>query len=51
MNRLVIEERGFIGSRDEFISQALVSTGGFNQVVVAIKALLEHGATITARWR
>lgn len=46
VTRLVIEERGFIGSRDEVVAQALDSTGGFNQVVVALKALLEHGSTI-----
>lgn len=44
--RLKIEERGFIGSPEEIIAQALDSTSGFNQVVVALKALLEHGATI-----
>ena len=43
---LVIEERGFIGSHDEIVSQALESTGGFNQVIVALKALLEHNSTI-----
>ena len=41
-----IEERGFSGSHDEIVSQALESTCGFNQVVVALKALLEHNATI-----
>lgn len=46
VTRLVIEERGFIGSRDEVVSQALNSTGGFNQVIVALKALLEHNSTI-----
>lgn len=44
--RLVIEETGFFGSRDEIVSQALDSTSGFNQVVVALKALLEHNAAI-----
>ena len=46
VTRLVIEERGFIGSRDEVVAQALDSTGGFNQVIVALKALLEHDSTI-----
>ncbi len=46
VTRLVIEERGFIGSRDEVVSQALDSTSGFNQVIVALKALLEHNSTI-----
>ncbi|MDE0307486.1 MAG: SRPBCC domain-containing protein [Albidovulum sp.] len=46
VTRLVIEERGFIGTRDEVVSQALDSTGGFNQVIVALKALLEHNSTI-----
>ncbi len=44
--RLVIEERGFTGSREEVVAQALDSTGGFNQVIVALKALLEHNAVI-----
>ena len=46
VTRLVIEERGFNGSREEIVSQALDSTCGFNQVVVALKALLEHDAAI-----
>lgn len=44
--RLTIEETGFTGSEDEVIARALDSTGGFNQVVVAVKALLEHNAAI-----
>lgn len=44
--RLVIEESGFTGSREEVVSQALDSTSGFNQVIVALKALLEHKAII-----
>lgn len=43
---LAIEECGFVGSPDEVVAQALDSTGGFNQVIVALKALLEHGASI-----
>ncbi len=46
VTRLVIEERGFSGSREEIVARALDSTSGFNQVVVAVKALLEHGAPI-----
>ena len=46
VTRLVIEERGFSGSHEEIVSQALDSTGGFNQVIIALKALLEHHATI-----
>ncbi len=44
--RLVIEESGFTGSREEVVSQALDSTSGFNQVIVALKALLEHNVII-----
>ena len=44
--RLQIEESGFVGSPDEIVSQVLDSTGGFNQVIVALKALLEHNSTI-----
>lgn len=44
--KLSIEERGFTGSDDEVVEKALDSTGGFNQVIVALKALLEHDATI-----
>ncbi|NJN45082.1 MAG: polyketide cyclase, partial [Anaerolineae bacterium] len=40
---LTIEESGFTGSRDEIFERALDSTGGFNQVIVAAKALIEHG--------
>jgi uncharacterized protein YndB with AHSA1/START domain len=40
---LTIEESGFTGSRDAIVEQALDATGGFNQVIIAAKALLEHG--------
>jgi uncharacterized protein YndB with AHSA1/START domain len=40
---LTIEESGFMGNSDAIIEQALDSTGGFNQVIVAAKAFLEHG--------
>ena len=43
---LSIEESGFTGSRDTIIQQALDSTGGFNQVIVAAKALIEHGVEL-----
>jgi len=43
---LTIEESGFTGSNQEIIKQALDSTGGFNQVIVALKSLLEHNATV-----
>ena len=40
---LTIEESGFTGDSESIIARALDSTGGFNQVVVAAKALVEHG--------
>lgn len=43
---LVIEESGFKGSEDKIVSSALNSTGGFNQVIIAVKALLEHKTII-----
>ena len=43
---LQVQERGFAGTRDQIVTQALDSTCGFNQVVVAAKALLEHDAVI-----
>lgn len=43
---LTIEESGFTGSSDAIIERALDSTGGFNQVIVAAKALIEHGVEI-----
>jgi len=43
---LTIEEVGFTGSTDEIVAKALDSTKGFNQVIVALKALLEHNARI-----
>lgn len=43
---LTIEETGFVGTEEEIVSRALDSTGGFNQVIIAAKALLEHGAAI-----
>jgi uncharacterized protein YndB with AHSA1/START domain len=43
---LTIEESGFTGSSDAIIERALDSTGGFNQVIVAAKALIEHGVEL-----
>jgi len=40
---LTIEESGFTGSRQSIIERALDSTGGFNQVIIAAKAFIEHG--------
>ena len=45
-SRLTIEENGFMGSNAEIVAQALDSTKGFNQLIVALKALLEHDAPI-----
>lgn len=41
-----ITESGFAGDQSEVIQSALDSTGGFNQVVTAVKALLEHDVQI-----
>jgi uncharacterized protein YndB with AHSA1/START domain len=43
---LTIEESGFTGSSDEIVEKALDSTGGFNQVIIAAKALVEHGVEL-----
>ena len=43
---LTIEESGFTGSRESIIERVLDSTGGFNQVIVAAKALIEHGVEL-----
>jgi uncharacterized protein YndB with AHSA1/START domain len=43
---LTIEEFGFKGSSEAMIEWALDSTGGFNQVIVAAKAHIEHGVEI-----
>ena len=39
---LTIEESGFTGNNDQIVEQALDSTGGFNQVIIAAKTLMEH---------
>ena len=44
---LTIEESGFAGSDDAIVNQALDSTGGFNQVIVAAKAWIEHGVALS----
>lgn len=43
---LSIEESGFAGEADAIVGQVVDSTGGFNQVVVAAKAYLEHGIAV-----
>ena len=43
---LTIEESGFTGSRQSIIERVLDSTAGFNQVIVAAKALVEHGVKL-----
>ena len=43
---LTIEESGFAGIEEEIVARVLDSTGGFNQVIVAAKALLEHDVAI-----
>lgn len=44
---LTIEESGFAGSDDAIVSQVVDSTGGFNQVIVAAKAWIEHGVALS----
>ena len=43
---LTIEEAGFAGDADAIAAQILDSTGGFNQVIVAAKAWIEHGVAL-----
>jgi uncharacterized protein YndB with AHSA1/START domain len=43
---LTIEESGFAGSSEAIVGRALDSTGGFNQVIIAAKALIEHGVEL-----
>lgn len=43
---LTIEESGFSGTSEAMIERALDSTGGFNQVLIAAKALIEHGVEL-----
>lgn len=41
-----VEESGFAGDPQAVIAAALDSTGGFNQVLIAAKAWLEHSAPV-----
>ena len=41
-----IVESGFSGSDEAIVDRALDSTGGFNQVLLAAKALVEHGVAM-----
>lgn len=43
---LSIEEIGFKGDDESVALAVLDSTGGFNQVIVAAKAFIEHGVAI-----
>lgn len=43
---LTIEESGFTGSEADVVRRVMDSTGGFNQVIVAAKALIEHNAAV-----
>ncbi len=43
---LTIEESGFTGSSEEIVERVVDSTCGFNQVIVAAKALAEHGVAL-----
>jgi|APSaa5957512535_1039671.scaffolds.fasta_scaffold79886_2 uncharacterized protein YndB with AHSA1/START domain len=43
---LSIEESGFSGSSENIITRAIDSKGGFNQVIVAAKAYIEHGISV-----
>jgi len=43
---LTIEESGFEGDGEALVDRVLDSTGGFNQVIVAAKAWIEHGKVI-----
>ena len=43
---LTIEESGFTGSDEAMVEWALDSTGGFNQVIIAAKAFIEHGVEL-----
>lgn len=43
---LTIEESGYTGDPQSVLERALDSTGGFNQVIIAAKALVEHGVEL-----
>ena len=44
--RLSVTENGYNGNDQDVLPQALESTGGFNQAVVAMKAWLEHNVIV-----
>tara|TARA_R100000322_G_scaffold9788_2_gene6124 strand:+ start:6125 stop:6574 length:450 start_codon:yes stop_codon:yes gene_type:complete len=46
LTEIRVTETGFQGDDETRISKALDSTGGFNQVLVAAKALIEHGVDV-----
>ncbi len=41
-----VANKGFVGSGDEIVHQALDATGGFGLVLAAAKAYLEHGISL-----
>lgn len=41
-----VVNKGFVGSGDEIVRQALDATGGFGLVLAAAKAYLEHGISL-----
>jgi uncharacterized protein YndB with AHSA1/START domain len=43
---LTIEESGFVGDADAIVAQIIDATGGFNQVIIAAKAWVEHGVAL-----
>ena len=43
---LTIEESGFVGTSEEIVERVVDSTCGFNQVIIAAKALVEHGVEL-----
>lgn len=43
---LTIEETGFAGSPEAIVERVIDSTKGFNQVIIAAKALIEHGVEL-----
>ena len=43
---LTVEESGFAGIDEEIVARVIDSTCGFNQVIVAAKALVEHGIAL-----
>ncbi len=43
---LTVEESGFTGDNESIVAGVVDSTCGFNQVIVAAKALIEHGIAL-----